>query len=126
MPRCPTCSIELAATGGACPACATATATVPLDATRTAEPLNLSGLLHTLTRGLSAPPVSDAGFRFGAGTVRVWETARWQEVAELRGHDKYARSVAFSRDGRKLVTGSGDTTVRVWDSRPDREVVGSK
>lgn len=81
MHRCPTCSADLAA-GGECPACAAATVTAPPDdaATRTAAPLHLSGLLLTLTRGLSAPPPPDAGFRFPAGTVLA---DRYRIVAPL-------------------------------------------
>jgi len=37
-------------------------------------------------------------------------------VAELHGHTDYVRAVAFSPDGTRLVSGSGDFTVRVWDT----------
>lgn len=32
----------------------------------------------------------------------------------LRGHEDKVSSVAFSPDGKKLVTGSGDQTARIW------------
>ena len=41
---------------------------------------------------------------------------RRQQVAELRGHTDYVHAVAWSPDGTRLVSGSGDFTVRVWDS----------
>ncbi len=33
----------------------------------------------------------------------------------LEGHSEAVLSVAFSPDGQKLASGSGDTTVRTWD-----------
>jgi WD40 repeat protein len=33
----------------------------------------------------------------------------------LIGHSKVVRSVAISPDGKTIVSGSGDTTVKIWD-----------
>lgn len=35
--------------------------------------------------------------------------------ATLEGHSEAVLSVAFSPDGQKLASGSGDSTVRLWD-----------
>jgi WD40 repeat protein len=37
-------------------------------------------------------------------------------VCDLQGHAAYVHQVAFSHDGSRLVTCSGDFPVRVWDS----------
>jgi len=37
----------------------------------------------------------------------------------LNGHDDWVTSVAFSSDGRHIVSGSDDMTVRVWDAQTD-------
>src|SRR5207248_7467338 len=65
---------------------------------------------------------SPDGTRLAAGcrdnTVRLFDVARRQQVAELRGHTDYVHAVAWSPDGTRLVSGSGDFTVRIWDSVP--------
>ncbi len=41
-------------------------------------------------------------------------------MAHLPGHTSYVWSLAFSPDGKTLVSGSGDSTVRLWDTEPLR------
>jgi hypothetical protein len=43
--------------------------------------------------------------------------------AVLRGHKRPVRSVAISGDGRRLVSGSYDNTVRVWDAASGVELL---
>jgi WD40 repeat protein/serine/threonine protein kinase len=73
-----------------------------------------------------------SGTRLAAGcadnTIRLWDVgvarraggkeAPEAEVAELRGHDAYVHAVDWSPDGTRLISASGDGTVRVWDSLP--------
>jgi len=48
-------------------------------------------------------------------TVRLWETATGKEIRTFNGHTDSVRSLAFSPDGRTLVSGSKDTTALIWD-----------
>jgi uncharacterized delta-60 repeat protein len=60
-------------------------------------------------------------YRCIEGTARVWEAASGREVARLT-HDEDVTDVAFSPDGRYVVSGSRDTTARVWEATSGREV----
>jgi WD40 repeat protein/ABC-type oligopeptide transport system ATPase subunit len=40
----------------------------------------------------------------------------------LRGHTGVVRSAAFSPDGKRVVTASGDSTARLWDTESGKEI----
>ena len=58
----------------------------------------------------------------GDGTVRLWDLATFGEVAVLRGHRDYVHAVAFSPDGSRLVSSSGDYSVRIWHTLPSNHL----
>jgi WD40 repeat protein len=43
-----------------------------------------------------------------------------QELTKLEGHSEAVRSAAFSPDGQRVVTASGDRTARVWNAATGR------
>src|SRR3984893_17667338 len=53
--------------------------------------------------------------------VSLWETASGQS-RRFRGHSGGVGAVAFSLDGRHIVSGSGDKTLRLWEVTSGREI----
>jgi WD40 repeat protein len=49
------------------------------------------------------------------GSIRIWNADTGQPTATLDGHAEDVVRMVFSADGSKLVSGSADQTVRVWD-----------
>jgi WD40 repeat protein len=48
--------------------------------------------------------------------VRQWDVATGREVRAFAGQQEYLTAFALSRDGRLLVTGSNDRTIRLWNT----------
>lgn len=51
--------------------------------------------------------------------IRIWRVETFLLICELRGHTDDIDGLAFSPDGRNLLSGSEDGTVRVWNVRVD-------
>jgi WD40 repeat protein/serine/threonine protein kinase len=83
--------------------------------------------LETFTRGVA---LSADGKRIVTGSEfgndpplgKVWDAATGRQVLTLQGHEFGVWSMAFSADGRRIATGSMDTTVKVWDAQTGLEL----
>ena len=47
--------------------------------------------------------------------MKVWDAQTGQETLTLKGHSRVVRSVNYSPDGKWIVSGSVDNTLKVWD-----------
>jgi WD40 repeat protein len=50
----------------------------------------------------------------------VWDAQTGQPLLSLEGHTGWVYSVAFSPDGKRLVSGSADKMLKVWDAETGR------
>jgi WD40 repeat protein/tetratricopeptide (TPR) repeat protein len=66
----------------------------------------------------------------GGCEARVWDVATGRHLHVLRGHTPGANlgisSVAFSPDGKRIVTGGMDGLVKVWDAQTGKELKSLK
>ncbi|MBT4864501.1 MAG: Gfo/Idh/MocA family oxidoreductase [Planctomycetaceae bacterium] len=51
----------------------------------------------------------------------LWETDGFSAVRQLKGHRGYVTGVAFSPDGKRLVTSSEDESIRIWNTESGKE-----
>ena len=47
--------------------------------------------------------------------IKIWDITTGKIISELKGHEKEVMSVCFSKDGKRLISGSADKTIKEWD-----------
>ena len=62
------------------------------------------------------------GFVAPVNTQEMANQRGVEQECTLRGHTNFVTSVAYSPDGKHIVSGSEDLTVKVWDSQTGKEV----
>jgi len=57
-----------------------------------------------------------SGSGFEDSTIRVWDAATGRLLVRLHGHTGWVCRLAFTRDGRRLVSAATDQSIRFWDT----------
>ncbi|KIJ42050.1 hypothetical protein M422DRAFT_171544, partial [Sphaerobolus stellatus SS14] len=58
-------------------------------------------------------------------TIRIWDAHTGNLIAgPFQGHRLSFRSVAFSPDGKKIVSGSDNQTIQIWDAHNGKLIAG--
>ena len=55
-------------------------------------------------------------------TARLWDAATGRPIGEPLEHQQVVEAVAFSPDGKSVLTGSADGTARLWDAATGRPI----
>jgi WD40 repeat protein len=86
------------------------------------------GTIYAMALSPDARWLAVSGYMHGndravASAVRLYDFANGKLVALLKGHTQVVFALAFSPDGKRLISGSGDTTAIVWDLATRRQVL---
>jgi WD40 repeat protein len=60
------------------------------------------------------------------GQIIVWDAVTAKQVLALKGQTGLVASIAFSPDGRRLVSGGDDGTLRIWETNTGQETFTAK
>lgn len=60
---------------------------------------------------------------YSLNQIIIWNYPTMERIAVLTGHTLRVLYLAMSPDGRTIVTGAGDETLRFWDVFPGNEII---
>ncbi len=83
--------------------------------------ISLSPDNHLLAVGGWMGPDENPG-KFDIGTIRLFDFENGEIVALLKGHTDVVNCLAFSPDGKYLISGSSDNTARIWNAHSGKIV----
>ncbi|HJR07877.1 MAG TPA: caspase family protein [Pyrinomonadaceae bacterium] len=85
--------------------------------------LPASGLVFSLKFSPDGKTIAaGSGIQGRVGAVTLFDAATLAEIRTLSGHTDFVSTVAYSLDGKLIVSGSWDRTLKVWDAQTGAEL----
>jgi serine/threonine protein kinase len=73
-------------------------------------------------RSLAFAPAENLLATASGLSVRLWDLTTGQEVRRFGGHTGMVKCLAFTADGKRLLSGSDDKAIRLWEVATGREI----
>lgn len=58
-----------------------------------------------------------------AGTIKIWDANSGSEIMSIETNDSRLTAIAYSPDGKRIVSGDFVGTIRVWDANSGKELI---
>ena len=91
-----------------------------------ASPVSFSGDngagAHRITVSPDGKWYATSGSRRGVPAINLWDSATQSLIRSFIGHAGEITSIAFSSNGKRIISGSSDRTARIWDSEIGRSL----
>ena len=59
----------------------------------------------------------------GSGYIKVWDVDTGEEIKSWKAHDGGLNSVASNPDDSKMISGSDDATLNIWNTKDNTEII---
>jgi WD40 repeat protein len=69
-----------------------------------------------------APDNNTVAVGYAPYNLSLWDGAKQQELRLVKAHSNWVVSLAFSPDSKRLISGAGDSTARIWDVTTGKEL----
>ena len=69
-----------------------------------------------------APDNNTVAVGYAPYNLSLWDAAQQKELRLIKAHSNWVTTLAFSPDSRRLISGGGDNTARIWDVASGGEI----
>jgi serine/threonine protein kinase len=69
-----------------------------------------------------APDNNTVAVGYAPNHLSLWDGAQQKELRLVNAHNNWVTSLAFSPDSKRLISGGGDSTARIWEVQTGKEI----